>query len=213
MFNLTTNYRSHAAIIGCAHSVIELITEYWLGSIDSLPREKSTTGGPRPIFFGDQNEKDLDHSLFGDPCVYQAVFVNITITDPCRSSDDHIEFGAHQCEPFLQIVCDATDTSIGILVRDEAARDRLRGGSESRSIGHILYAQRHFAILQPFSITISLTALCMRARDWNLTMYVFFNVHQYAHSSVLEGLAVQLLRRLPDDVLPVARCSQQSSWT
>ena len=67
MFNLTTNYRSHSAIINCAHSIIDLIMAYWPESIDTLPREKGTTSGPMPIFFGDENSAEFDHSFFNDP--------------------------------------------------------------------------------------------------------------------------------------------------
>jgi hypothetical protein len=53
MFHLTVNYRSHAGIVDCAHSVIEIITRYWRNTIDSLPREKGNLYGAKPIFYSD----------------------------------------------------------------------------------------------------------------------------------------------------------------
>ena len=54
MFNLTTNYRSHAAIINTAHLAIELLTAYWPESIDVLPQEKGATNGARTIWEDDR---------------------------------------------------------------------------------------------------------------------------------------------------------------
>ncbi|KAF8588487.1 hypothetical protein K439DRAFT_1335105 [Ramaria rubella] len=50
-FQLDINYRSHAGVVNCAHSVIELITKFWPHSIDSLAKECGIVDGPRPIFF------------------------------------------------------------------------------------------------------------------------------------------------------------------
>ncbi|KII86508.1 hypothetical protein PLICRDRAFT_44106 [Plicaturopsis crispa FD-325 SS-3] len=93
-FQLAVNYRSHAGIVNCAHSVIELITEFWPYAIDILAQEKGIVQGLRPVFLGgwDQNTVRYEQFLFGD-------------------SGSPIEFGAQQC----------------ILVRDNAARERLRG--------------------------------------------------------------------------------------
>ena len=50
-FQLAMNYRSHGGIVQCAHSVIELITEFWPYAIDVLSREKGVVDGSKPVFF------------------------------------------------------------------------------------------------------------------------------------------------------------------
>ncbi|KAF7367508.1 UvrD-like helicase ATP-binding domain-containing protein [Mycena sanguinolenta] len=93
-FQLTVNYRSHAGIVNCAHTVIEVIQLFWPYSIDILGRERGTVDGLRPVFFTgfDSGNVQYEQFLFGD------------------RKGSYIEFGAHQCE----------------LVRDDAARDKLR---------------------------------------------------------------------------------------
>lgn len=51
MFFLAVNYRSHAGIVNCAHSIVEIINKYWKNSIDSLPRERGNAHGAMPIFY------------------------------------------------------------------------------------------------------------------------------------------------------------------
>ena len=53
MFCLSANYRSHAGIVNCAHSIVEIINKYWKNSIDPLPRERGHTHGALPIFYTD----------------------------------------------------------------------------------------------------------------------------------------------------------------
>ncbi|KAM5542264.1 hypothetical protein V8D89_004137 [Ganoderma adspersum] len=102
-FHLAVNYRSHAGIVDCAHSVIELISQFWPHAIDALAPEQGLIHGLRPVFFSgwDQNTVRYEQFLFGE-------------------SGSHIEFGAEQC----------------ILVRDDAARDKLR--SQVGDIGLIM---------------------------------------------------------------------------
>ena len=50
-FQLAVNYRSHGGIVQCAHSVIELITEFWPYAIDVLARERGVVNGSKPVFF------------------------------------------------------------------------------------------------------------------------------------------------------------------
>jgi hypothetical protein len=50
-FQLAINYRSHGGIVQCAHSVIELITEFWPYAIDVLSQEKGVVDGSKPVFF------------------------------------------------------------------------------------------------------------------------------------------------------------------
>jgi len=49
-FHLAVNYRSHAGIIQCARSVIDVITSFWPDSIDSLPEESAIVEGRPPVF-------------------------------------------------------------------------------------------------------------------------------------------------------------------
>ncbi|KAG2070632.1 hypothetical protein BDR04DRAFT_1076404 [Suillus decipiens] len=80
MFQLAINYRSHGGIVNCAHSVIELITEFWPNTIDSLRPEKGVVDGLKPVFFTgwDKDTVRYEQFLFG-------------------ASGSHIEFGAQQC--------------------------------------------------------------------------------------------------------------------
>ncbi|OCH88979.1 hypothetical protein OBBRIDRAFT_757238 [Obba rivulosa] len=102
-FQLTMNYRSHAGIVNCAHSVVELLSAFWPNALDSLAEERGMVDGIKPVFFSgwDQNTVRYEQFLFGE-------------------SGSHIEFGAQQC----------------ILVRDDAARDKLR--AQVGDIGLIL---------------------------------------------------------------------------
>ncbi|KAJ6577097.1 hypothetical protein B0H10DRAFT_1963249 [Mycena sp. CBHHK59/15] len=93
-FQLTVNYRSHAGIVNCAHTVIEVISMFWPYAIDVLDPERGTVDGLRPVFFTgfDSGNVEYEQFLFGD------------------REGSYIEFGAQQC----------------ILVRDDAAREKLR---------------------------------------------------------------------------------------
>ncbi|KAF8895020.1 hypothetical protein CPB84DRAFT_1782432 [Gymnopilus junonius] len=79
-FQLTVNYRSHGGIVQCAHSVIELITEFWPYAIDILSKEKGVVDGSKPVFFSgwDSDTVRYEQFLFGE-------------------SGSPIEFGAQQC--------------------------------------------------------------------------------------------------------------------
>ncbi|GBE78672.1 predicted protein [Sparassis crispa] len=79
-FQLAVNYRSHAGIVNCAHSVIELITRFWPHAIDTLADEKGIIDGLKPVFFSgwDEDSVRYEQFLFGE-------------------SGSHIEFGAQQC--------------------------------------------------------------------------------------------------------------------
>ncbi|RDX51441.1 hypothetical protein OH76DRAFT_1481370 [Lentinus brumalis] len=103
MFHLTTNYRSHAGIVDCAHSLVELLTKYWPDSVDHLPPEQGQVAGSKPVWYS-SNSTDVRNALFKD-----------------SDGGGSIEFGHQQC----------------ILVRNAAARDRLRSEMNS-SIGIIL---------------------------------------------------------------------------
>lgn len=67
-FQLAVNYRSHAGIVNCAHTVIELITAFWPNAIDNLAQEKGIVDGLRPIFFSgwDQDTARYEQFLFGE---------------------------------------------------------------------------------------------------------------------------------------------------
>jgi superfamily I DNA/RNA helicase len=66
-FSLSTNYRSHSGIVRCAHSVIQLLTELWPESIDTLEKEEGLADGPQPIFFSgwDEDSPHYEQFLFG----------------------------------------------------------------------------------------------------------------------------------------------------
>ncbi|KAK0444957.1 uncharacterized protein EV420DRAFT_1721599 [Desarmillaria tabescens] len=78
MFQLAVNYRSHAGIVDCAHSVIDLITTFWEDSIDRLSPEMGIVDGFKPVFFDTEDRTQLEQFIFGNV-------------------GDHIEFGAQQC--------------------------------------------------------------------------------------------------------------------
>ncbi|KAK0207964.1 hypothetical protein DFS33DRAFT_396866 [Desarmillaria ectypa] len=78
IFQLAVNYRSHAGIVDCAHSVIGLITTFWQDSIDRLSPEMGIVDGFKPVFFDTEDRTQLEQFIFGNV-------------------GDHIEFGAQQC--------------------------------------------------------------------------------------------------------------------
>ncbi|KAF7317843.1 UvrD-like helicase ATP-binding domain-containing protein [Mycena kentingensis (nom. inval.)] len=82
MFQLTTNYRSHAGIVNCARTIVETITKLWPGSIDKLQPERATVDGLKPMFFDNWDADNVQRSqfLFGD-----------------QTSGARIDFGAQQC--------------------------------------------------------------------------------------------------------------------
>ena len=67
LFQLAVNYRSHAGIVNCAHTVIELITEFWPNHIDNLAPERGIVDGLKPVFFSgwDQDTVQYEQFLFG----------------------------------------------------------------------------------------------------------------------------------------------------
>ncbi|KAF9818499.1 hypothetical protein IEO21_02737 [Rhodonia placenta] len=80
LFQLAVNYRSHAGIINCAHSIIELITQFWPHAIDKLAPERGIIEGLKPVFFTswDDDSVRYEQFLFG-------------------KSGSHVDFGASQC--------------------------------------------------------------------------------------------------------------------
>ncbi|KAF8193621.1 hypothetical protein K438DRAFT_1761756 [Mycena galopus ATCC 62051] len=82
VFQLTVNYRSHAGIVNCARSAIEVITKLWPDTIDALDEERGTVDGLRPIFFTNWESENVQFKqfLFGD-----------------QPSGGPIELGAQQC--------------------------------------------------------------------------------------------------------------------
>ncbi|SJL05199.1 uncharacterized protein ARMOST_08565 [Armillaria ostoyae] len=78
MFQLAVNYRSHAGIVDCAHSIIDLITMFWENSIDRLSPEMGIVDGVKPVFFNNEDRAQLKRFIFGD-------------------RGKPIEFGAQQC--------------------------------------------------------------------------------------------------------------------
>ncbi|ESK85770.1 hypothetical protein Moror_2448 [Moniliophthora roreri MCA 2997] len=80
-FELTINYRSHAGILDCAHTVIELIVAFWPYSIDMLQRGRGVVGGIKPVFFRGWDQTNVRYEQF----LFKA------------TSGNYIEFGAKQC--------------------------------------------------------------------------------------------------------------------
>ncbi|KAK0207600.1 hypothetical protein IW262DRAFT_1469183 [Armillaria fumosa] len=78
MFQLAVNYRSHAGIVNCAHSIIDLITTFWKDSIDRLSPEMGIVDGAKPIFFNNEDRAQLEQFIFCD-------------------GNKPIELGAQQC--------------------------------------------------------------------------------------------------------------------
>jgi hypothetical protein len=68
MFQLAVNYRSHGGIVNCAHSVIQLITNFWPYTIDKLAPEQGLVDGLKPIFLNAPGQDMTVHNqfLFGD---------------------------------------------------------------------------------------------------------------------------------------------------
>ena len=91
MFQLTVNYRSHAGIVNCAHSVVSLLTRFWPDAIDILAPERGVVDGARPVFLArdeDGESRDLEQFLFGD-------------------DGNPLEFGAQQCEIIIMFIVNA----------------------------------------------------------------------------------------------------------
>jgi hypothetical protein len=64
-FQLTVNYRSHAAIVACASVVIRVLSTVWPASIDILQEERGIGNGNIPIFFnGLANDVYYDQFVF-----------------------------------------------------------------------------------------------------------------------------------------------------
>ena len=92
---LTTNFRSHSGIIKLAGSVIDLIREYFKGSIDDLPDEVGMFPGPTPVVLRQLEQYSKDGL---------ALLLNAN-----KREASAIEFGAHQV----------------ILVQSKEAKDNL----------------------------------------------------------------------------------------
>jgi hypothetical protein len=99
MFYLSVNYRSHAGIVNCAHTIVEIITQYWRNSIDSLPRERGNAHGAMTIFYTDMYPEyvrkvsgNIKHGAylnnavyvgpFSHPCSYPVSSTNLTVSAP-----------------------------------------------------------------------------------------------------------------------------------
>ena len=63
-FHLAVNYRSHAGIVNCAHTVVKLISSFWPYSIDALSRERGNANGAKPIFFTNVVEGFVGQVIF-----------------------------------------------------------------------------------------------------------------------------------------------------
>ena len=136
-FQLAVNYRSHGGFVNCAHSVIELITRLWPHAIDNLAQEKGIVDGLKPIFFHGWNSDTVRYEqfLFGASWVYllmQMLMISDNFTVEAILNLAHNNVSSSNCQVLL-IICNALP---GILVRDQAARNKLR--EEVGDIGLIM---------------------------------------------------------------------------
>ncbi len=76
---LTVNYRTHNGILACAAGIVDLIYEFFPGSIDLLPRETGFFQGPKPILLSETKVDDAAVLIVGSD-----------------RKASQIEFGAHQ---------------------------------------------------------------------------------------------------------------------
>ena len=63
-FHLAVNYRSHGGIVNCAHSVIQLITQFWPNAIDALAQETGIIDGLKPVFFSGWDQHTVRYEQF-----------------------------------------------------------------------------------------------------------------------------------------------------
>ena len=114
-FQLAINYRSHGGIVQCAHSVIELITEFWPYAIDVLTRERGVVDGSKPVFFSGWDSETVryvrnslrvsmklfNQALTGTISIRRIVSHRLHLLETANSevlcSGNLIEFGAQQC--------------------------------------------------------------------------------------------------------------------
>ncbi|KAF9523644.1 hypothetical protein CPB83DRAFT_681179 [Crepidotus variabilis] len=82
IFQLSVNFRSHAGIVNCAHSIIQIIMKYWKNAIDSLKPERGKASGAKPIFY---------QNIYAG-YVHEGHFMKRNITH-----EPVVELGAHQC--------------------------------------------------------------------------------------------------------------------
>ena len=76
---LTVNFRSHSGILRLAQSILELLWEFFPGSIDYIPEDKGMLPGPTPVLLESCNKDDLAFLLGTN-----------------KREKSAIEFGAHQ---------------------------------------------------------------------------------------------------------------------
>ena len=114
-FQLAINYRSHGGIVQCAHSVIELITEFWPYAIDVLTREKGVVDGSKPVFFSGWDSETVRYVRTSLRSFHETVYSSFdrnnfysanresqtslleTANSEVLCSGNLIEFGAQQC--------------------------------------------------------------------------------------------------------------------
>ena len=120
------NYRSHGGIVNCARSVVELIMRYWPHSIDAVKPERASIDGCMPIFFDGQGNVRLLLRLG-----YQRLSVaNRPILRLCSLGTAEGNLLNSERKNVWHPICDVSSyvnsSHSGILVRNDAAKDRLR---------------------------------------------------------------------------------------
>jgi hypothetical protein len=80
MFQLAINYRSHGGIVNCAHSIIQLIIQFWPYTIDNLAPEQGMVDGLKPIFLSaHQDTAAYKRFLYDDKSVSLCVSGKVSI--------------------------------------------------------------------------------------------------------------------------------------
>lgn len=128
-YELVVNYRSHGGIVNCARSVIELIVLYWPQSIDILSPERAFVDGPQPIFYSNQGNVICFVLIQKHPpiniCANRGILrdLSLVMARGIWSNSERINVGGWL---FLASRNSHMRLNTGIIVRDNAARQRLK---------------------------------------------------------------------------------------
>ena len=136
MFELTTNYRSHSGIVDCAQAVIDLIVHFRPDTIDVLRPQRSVIKGLEPIWFSGEEVAFSPEEFFAGLEYESLLVVTLDCADTSCKGRATVNLALNNVCLF-QILMPNYNTITGILVRDDASRDRLRVHVGERAL--ILY--------------------------------------------------------------------------
>ena len=112
--------------MNCARSIVELITRYWSYSIDALKPERAIVDGHWPMFFSGQGNVRLKpRSGYQKLSVANRLILRSHYLEEIRgksSNSGQTNVLYHVCH----ILFCADPSHSGILVRNDAAKDKLR---------------------------------------------------------------------------------------